>query len=122
MQVGCKYAFHIVNEEELIDFSEAEQEHIYDSLQYNNGGYVKHDLDRNIAEWNLARWHDATGNAHYDGSIYMTLYKHNDEAIVVGWDCNLAWMKRHGYEIIEWSDMLCACDTFTLPDLSVLLE
>ena len=124
MQEGREYAFHIENEEDLIAFSEAERDSIYDALKFSSGGYLKDEPNKrvDIVEWNLARWSDAEHNAYYDGSIYMTLYKHNEETIIIGWECHLEWLQDHGYEILEWSDFDFERETFAIPDLDAFLE
>lgn len=120
MKDGCYYAFHIWNKDELIAFSKAERDSIYGSLKTSSGVYLK-DKPRggDIQEWNLARWGNAMDNRHYDGSIYMTLYKHNEATIVMGWECHREWLENRGYEILEWSDYF-RNEAITLPDLVTL--
>lgn len=124
LKKGCYYAFHIRNMDELIDFSEAERDSIYDSLKTSGGRYLKNAPDENrgdIREWNLARWGNAMSNQYYDGSIYLTLDKQDEATIVMGWECHLKWLESHGCEILEWSD--CSRrKTFTLPDFAALFE
>ena len=119
MKDGCHYAFHIRNKDELIAFSEAERDSIYDSLKLEAGGYLKDCPRDDIREWNLARWGNAMNNRYYDGSIYLTLYKHNEATIVIGWECHLEWLEDNGYEILEWSDY-SRNEAITLPDLVTL--
>ena len=124
LKKGCYYAVHIRNMDELIDFSEAERDSIYDSLKTSGGRYLKNAPDEksgDIREWNLARWGNAMSNHYYDGSIYLTLDKQDEATIVMGWECHLKWLEDHGYEILEWSD--CSMNgTGTLPDLAALFE
>ena len=124
MEDGCHYAFHIRNKDELIAFSEAERDSIYDLLRFDGGGYLKNDPDEkrgDILEWNLARWGNARINKHYDGSVYLTLYKHNEATIVIGWECHLEWLESHGYEILEWTDY-SRREAVEVPDLIALLK
>lgn len=121
MEAGHNYAFCIRNEDELIAFSEAERDSIYDLLRFSSGVYLKDVPRGDIVEWNLARWRDAPYNHYYDGSVYMTLYKHREAGIVIGWTCYLEFLKSHGYEILEWSDFDFKRETFTIPDLYALL-
>lgn len=124
LKEGCYYAVHIRSMDELIDFSEAERDSVYDSLITSGGMYLKNAPDEkrgDIREWNLARWGNAMSSQYYDGSIYLTLDKRDEATIVIGWECHLEWLESHGYEILEWSD--CSMNwTGTLPDLATLFE
>ena len=123
MKRGQEYAFHITNEEELIAFSEAERDFLYDSLRFSGGGFLKDDPDQargDIVRWNKARWKNAVGNRHYDGSIYLTLCRLADDDIRIGWDCNLEFFKRNGYVIMEFSDLDLAVVPAFVPDFDSL--